>query len=130
MAFAASAYIAAMKDTLGTEIRRLRLAADTTLREFARRVGISAAHLSDIENGRRMPSEKVLHDITKALAHVGASYEALKQYDSRLGTELEAWVQETPQAGQLLRAVKDSGRPIHEILRELQRKQKKVDEDG
>lgn len=119
-----------MKDTLGTEIRRLRLAADITLREFARNVEISAAHLSDIENSRRMPSEKVLHDIVAALAHVGASYEALKQYDSRLGTELEAWVQETPQAGQLLRAVKDSGRPIHEILRELQKKQKKADEDS
>ena len=43
-----------MKKTLGVRIRELRDQRDLSLREFARRLGdVSAAHLSDIELGRR-----------------------------------------------------------------------------
>lgn len=38
---------------LGKELRTRRVASDLSLREVARRVGISAAHLSDMELGRR-----------------------------------------------------------------------------
>ena len=45
--------------SLGDTIRKLRLRAGLTLREMARRVGVSASHQSDIEHGRRMPSDGV-----------------------------------------------------------------------
>ena len=108
-----------MEKTLGSEIRRLRLEAGFTLRKFATRVGISAAHQSDIEHGRRMPSENLLRSITETLAHVGASFESFRQLDTRLGAELEEWIQQTPEARQLLREAKSSGKPIADVLKDL-----------
>lgn len=108
-----------MEKSLGSEIRRLRLEAGFTLRKFAARVRTSAPHLSDIEHGRRMPSQELLRCIANALSHVGASYEAFSQLDTRLGDELEAWVQQNPEASQLLRVAKSSGKPIADVLKEL-----------
>lgn len=105
--------------TLGSEIRRLRLKAEITLRSFAKEVGHTAAHQSDIEHGRRMPSKEVLEKITARLAHVGATPEAFEHLDFRLSDELEAWVQAEPEARALLREARASGRPAGEILEQL-----------
>lgn len=118
--FAAYAYIATMPpEALGHAIRRLRLQAGYTLRGFAEEIGISAAHQSDIEHGRRAPSEKVLLETAKKLASVGATYESLRALDSRLGADLEKWVQSTPEAGQMLREMRSSNRSPADVLREL-----------
>lgn len=39
-----------------------------SLRHVARAAGISAAFLTDIEHGRRMPSRRVLEELAKAIA--------------------------------------------------------------
>ena len=126
------AYTACVATTLGGEIRRLRLEADITLRAFAEQLGHTAAHQSDIEHGRRMPSERVLRKIAERLAHVGATYEGLREFDPRLGPELEQLVKDNPEARALLRATDEraraSGRSVREILRELQRKLREEDE--
>ncbi len=55
-------------ETLGSRIRSLRDQHDLSLREFARKLeGVTAAHISDIENGRRNPSPELLHKMAKAL---------------------------------------------------------------
>ena len=117
-----------MANVLGEEIRRLRLNADITLRAFAKQLGHTAAHQSDIEHGRRMPSEGVLRGTAEALAHVGATYDGLKELDPRLGPELEQLVREHPEARALLRATderaKASGKSVREILQELRDKLK------
>jgi transcriptional regulator with XRE-family HTH domain len=67
--------------TLGARIRELREAKDLSLREFAKKLGgLSAAFLSDVELGRRHPSEAVLSDMARAL---GTTLDDLKQHDSR-----------------------------------------------
>ncbi len=67
--------------TLGERIRELREAKDFSLREFAKKLGgLSAAFLSDIELGRRHPSEKVLSDMARVL---GTTVEDLRKYDAR-----------------------------------------------
>ena len=43
---------------LGQRIRELRGKKDLSLRELAKKLDVSAAFLSDIELGRRYPSEK------------------------------------------------------------------------
>ncbi len=108
-----------MDESLGSAIRRLRLAAGYTLREFAQKLGISAAHQSDIEHSRRMPGDKVLDDSIRLLRHVGASDE-LRKLDPRLSPELQEWVNQTPEVAQLLREMKDSGRSASEVLKRLQ----------
>lgn len=104
---------------LGAEIRRFRLNADMPLRELARQLGISAAHQSDIEHSRRMPSDQLLQATGKALAPWGASYDELRKLDARLEADLEKWVSNTPEVRQLLRETKDSGRPVRDVLDDL-----------
>lgn len=110
-----------MSQALGTEIRRLRTKAGFTLRGFAQKIGISAAHQSDIEYGRRLPSEKVLKEIARALSSVGASYEKLKELDTRLEPELAQWMDQTPGLGEMLREVRASNKSPQEVLRRLKK---------
>jgi transcriptional regulator with XRE-family HTH domain len=48
-------------------MRRRRDELDISLREFAKRLDCSPAFVSDIELGRRFPSEKVLAEIARVL---------------------------------------------------------------
>ncbi len=66
--------------TLGERIRELRESKDLSLREFAGRLGLSAAFVSDVELGRRFPSDKVLNAMAKALE---TSFDELRKFDTR-----------------------------------------------
>jgi transcriptional regulator with XRE-family HTH domain len=66
--------------SLGQRLHELRDKADLSLRELSRKVGISSPYLSDIELGRRFPSEEILAKLAGAL---NESLEDLKQYDNR-----------------------------------------------
>jgi transcriptional regulator with XRE-family HTH domain len=66
--------------SLGQRLRELRDRADLSLRELAKRIGISSPFLSDIELGRRFPSEEILEKLAAAL---NVSLEELKKYDNR-----------------------------------------------
>ena len=111
-----------MTKTLGTEIRRLRQEADYTLRHFAGKIlEISPAHQSDIEHGRRLPSDDLLRKIVDRLAHVGASLEELKKLDARIDPDLGEWIARTPEASQMLREVRDAKKSPKEVLNELKK---------
>jgi transcriptional regulator with XRE-family HTH domain len=69
---------------LGQRIRELREEKDLSLREFAKKIEVSAPFLSDIELGRRYPSEKVLSGIARALE---TAVEDLRSYDTRAPLE-------------------------------------------
>ena len=50
--------------TLGDRLRQLRETKDLSLRELAKQLGdVTAAHLSDIEFGRRFPSDDLLRKL-------------------------------------------------------------------
>ena len=66
--------------SLGQRLRELRDRADLSLRELAKRIGISSPFLSDVELGRRFPSEEILEKLAAAL---NVSLEELKKYDNR-----------------------------------------------
>ena len=67
-------------ETLGTFIRRARDEKDISLREFARRLGVSAAFASDIELGRRFPSDDMLEKIAEVL---DSELTTLRRLDTR-----------------------------------------------
>ena len=54
-------------DKLGEQIRRLRQRRRLSLRYVATKANITAPYLSDIELGRRHPSERVMTDLAKVL---------------------------------------------------------------
>lgn len=71
----------AMTKTLGRRIRELREENDLSLREFAKKLGdVTAAHISDIELGRRYPSESLLKRIATVLR---VPLGKLEEHDSR-----------------------------------------------
>jgi len=74
-----------MKKTLGQRIRELRDEKDFSLREFADKLGgVSAAHISDIELGRRYPSDELLKKMADKL---DTTVDDLRSYDSRAPVE-------------------------------------------
>ena len=66
--------------TLGERIRELREERDLSLRELATKIEVSAAFMSDVELGRRHPSDKHMVAVARAL---GTSLEDLQQFDTR-----------------------------------------------
>ncbi|MPZ29549.1 MAG: helix-turn-helix domain-containing protein [Rhodospirillales bacterium] len=66
--------------TLGQYLRELRDAKDISLREFAQMLELSATFVSDIELGKRHPSDDVLAKMGKIL---GVSLAQLKKHDTR-----------------------------------------------
>src|SRR5438093_1493587 len=106
---------------LGEEIRRLRLLAGLTLRGLAADLGISAAHLSDIEHNRRRPSENLLRRITHELRDVGATFESLERLATGIDPEAREWVTSTPGPRAVLRRVVESGLDPEDLLRTLER---------
>ena len=107
--------------TLGSEIRRLRMLDGTTLRQFALSLEISAPHLSDIERDRRRPSKGLLKRIARGLRPSGATHERLELLDARFESDLQEWVSQNPEVRLMLRRVKESGQPVAEVLKKLER---------
>lgn len=56
-----------MEMTLGIQLKLLRVAQKLRQREVARRAGLSSTHLSDIENGWRVPTSGELRRLYAAL---------------------------------------------------------------
>ena len=108
--------------TLGREIRRLRTLSGTSLRGFAQAIGVSAPHLSDIERDRRRPSRELLETIARALRPVGATHAGLDRLDARFESDLQEWASETPEVRILLRKIKESGRPVADVLKLLEKR--------
>ncbi|SRR6266446_1944132 len=65
---------------IGQKIRELRDEHDISLREFAKKLGCSAAFWSDVELGRRYASEQMLKDAARILK---VPLDELKQHDTR-----------------------------------------------
>ena len=127
-----SAYIAVVTETsLGKTIRRLRLEAGYGLREFAGLVEISAAYQSDIEHDRRVPTDDVLRKMADMLGlRVNTTFEALRSVSPRLDADVRDLLQKSPEANQLLREVRQTGRPIGDVIRQLQEHLRKTQNES
>jgi transcriptional regulator with XRE-family HTH domain len=104
-----------MAKTLGNRIRELREGGDLSLREFARKLGdVSAAHVSDIELGRRFPSDDLLAKMAFVL---GVPFAELKSYDPRPPVEdLKRIAEADPAFGFALRKLVDKKVSAEEII--------------
>lgn len=92
-----------IQQSLGQKIKELRDAADLSLRELAKTLGVSAPFLSDVELGRRFPSEEVLAKLATALS---VPLEELRQYDSRQPVaDLKRMIENNPRLGFAFRTV-------------------------
>ncbi len=110
--------------TLGEVIRQKREDADLSLRELARRLEISAPFLSDVELGRRYPSDDVLSKLAKFL---NTSLDDLKKYDTResIGS-LKRLIEDDPSWGFAFRTMAEKANQgkisPEELLRKIKEK--------
>jgi transcriptional regulator with XRE-family HTH domain len=119
--YANVAYMETRRVTLGSDIRRLRMLSGTSLRKFALGVGVSAPHLSDIELDRRRPSKDLLKRIARELRPVGGTHRDLERLDARFESDLHEWVLLNPEVRLMLRRVKESGQPVGDVLKKVER---------
>jgi transcriptional regulator with XRE-family HTH domain len=103
--------------TLGQVIRDARVAADMSLREFAKKVGITPSYQSDIENDRRIPAEEVLKKIAGLL---NLDFAALMALGGRFGDDAERYLRRHPTAGALFRKLSETNAP-EDVLRKMLR---------
>jgi transcriptional regulator with XRE-family HTH domain len=112
-----------MKKTLGQHIRELRENQDLALRELARKLHVSAAFISDIELGRRNPSDKVLTEIARILR---TPLEDLRKYDTRPPVaDLRRLATSDPAYGYAFRQVIDKEVSPAELLELAEKKRKR-----
>lgn len=105
--------------TLGERIRELREERDLSVRELAKKLKVSAPFLSDVELGRRHPSEDVLERLATALE---TTPDDLKKHDTRPPVqELKRMAASDPVMGFALRKMVDDGVDAKELLAFLQR---------
>lgn len=89
--------------TLGDKIKELRMAKGLSLRSLAGKVQKSPPFVSDIELGRRYPSDEVLQSIAQVLE---VSFDELKTLDTRSSLDdLKRLAQRDPEWGLAFRAV-------------------------
>jgi transcriptional regulator with XRE-family HTH domain len=105
---------------LGEFVRELRDKQDLSVRELARKIDVSAPFLSDVELGRRHPSDEVLRSIA---AHLGTSVAELRKHDSRAPVQqLRRMAANNPAMGFALRKVVDEGVSPEDLLDFLNRR--------
>ena len=108
--------------TLGQKIRELRETKDLSLRELAKRMDVSAPFISDIELGRRYPSDKLFEAIAKEL---DISVEDLRAYDTRPPVEgLRRITSTNPQYALAFRQVIDKNISPEDIIKFAEQKSK------
>jgi len=96
--------------TLGEAIHWLREARGLSLRELARRVGVSAPFLSDIEHNRRATDR-----LGKLATVLGVDLAELERFDARLPPDVKNWIVSSPGMPSVLREFKDSGLDAYQL---------------
>lgn len=103
-------------ETLGDRVYRLRNERGLTLRGLARAVKVSPAFMSDLEHGRRFPSDETLTRIARAL---GVKQATLAE--CRLTRSLSEFLERDPELLALLIRVREDRRVRDLILRAVRR---------
>jgi transcriptional regulator with XRE-family HTH domain len=97
MAFAFSETAQAVRIALGSVLRSRRLAAGRTLSEIALEAGLSPAHLSEVERGRKEVSTERLLAVAHALSVPPAElYSDLARLLGGADADVRAWPDDPP----------------------------------
>lgn len=106
---------------IGPYIRKRRDELDLSLRELAKKLDCSPAFISDIELGRRHPSEKVLAEIARILK---VKVEELREMDVRAPIEeIKRITQDDPTFALAFRTVIDKNISANELLEFVRKKE-------
>jgi transcriptional regulator with XRE-family HTH domain len=107
-------------NVFGTRLRQLREERNISLRDLAKKVGVSAPFLSDIELGRRFPAPDKLELIAR---EIGVPVDEFKALDFRSEAEtIKKLMFADPEAGMVFRTLArqmQQGRSAKDIISKL-----------
>jgi transcriptional regulator with XRE-family HTH domain len=107
-------YKLTVMEGIGPYIRRRRVELDLSLRELAKKLDCSPAFISDIELGRRHPSDKVLSEMARVLK---VKVEELRAMDVRAPIDdIKRITQNDPTFALAFRSVIDKNITADELL--------------
>lgn len=101
---------------IGSKIRKERTKRKISLREFARRLEISAAYLVDIEKGRRLPNHELIQKISDLLA---VSLDVFTRDNLEMPKNVKIWVEKHPIFSKLFRFILTQPDPT-KVIQELE----------
>jgi transcriptional regulator with XRE-family HTH domain len=113
------------EQTFGDRVRDERIKKGLSLRELARRLGIAASYLNDIEYNRRVPSEAVVRRISEELE---LDVDVMLAAAGRVGKGAGEYMRSNPTAGVLFRRVSEAGlneQDLRELLTKAEQLVKK-----
>jgi transcriptional regulator with XRE-family HTH domain len=106
-------------ETLGAFVQRKRDELDMSLREFARQIGYTAPFVSDIERGRRHPSDEVVAEIARVLR---VPIDELRKRDARAPIDdIKRVTQSDPRFAMAFRTVIDKNISADQLLQWAQK---------
>lgn len=109
-----------MNNSLGKQIRELREAKDLSLRDLAKKIGVTASFLSDVELERRYPADDKLLLLA---AELGVPVDELRLFDTRVPVKaLQEASRRDPTVGMALRSILKSGISFDELNEIIQKK--------
>jgi len=94
--------------SLGEKIKQERTKRKISLRELARKLGISAAYLVDIEKNRRLPSEKILQKVADLLEVPTSVFD---EFSPEVPKPVKDWIQKNPLVARVLSFLKRTPSP-------------------
>ena len=97
---------------IGDKIKKERIKKKISLREFARKLKISAPYLVDIEKGRRIPNHDLLRKISDLL---DVPLSNLNRYNLEMPKHVESWIEKHPLFSKLFRFILKEKDPIRAI---------------
>lgn len=110
--------------TMGQRLRELRESAGLSLREVAKAANISAPFLSDVELGRRFPTNETLALIAQKLR---ASADDLKKHDHRSAlADLKRLAEGSPSLGAAVRFLVEQVQSGNLTLEDLAAKLRRI----
>ncbi|MFX0195991.1 MAG: helix-turn-helix domain-containing protein [Candidatus Hodarchaeota archaeon] len=95
-------------NSLGEKIRLEREKKKISLREFARRIDISASYLVDIEKNRRTPSEEILEKIADL---AGIPISSFAEFSPEIPKPVRDWIESHPLVARVLTILKKTPLP-------------------
>lgn len=109
-----------MAETLGQRIKRMRTERKLGLRQTARNVGISAAYLSRVENGKEpaIPAEETLRRIAQV---IGDDFDELMHLAGRITNEVRDVVKADPGMPEFLRRARDQNISADRLMELLEK---------
>jgi transcriptional regulator with XRE-family HTH domain len=101
-------------------VRERREELDISLREFAKKLDCSPPFISDVEHGRRFPSETMLEQMARLLK---LNVAELKQHDPRAPIdEIKRMTERDPSYALAFRTLVDKNLTADELLRLVQQR--------